>query len=102
MTLEESKCLPADYRRSFASEKEMSMEFGDTWAFLALQNSKSITGQRLSTRELTEYLRVNGCDATIEKWSRKLTEAVYVSYDFPGSVKYQTPNGGTSEQKFKF
>jgi NAD(P)-dependent dehydrogenase (short-subunit alcohol dehydrogenase family) len=102
MTLEEVHYLPSEYRKRFPTEEEMSKEFGDAWAFLALQNAQGITGQRIDTRELSVYLRDNVRESAIEKWKQKLTEAKYVSYDFPERVKYQIPAGGTAEQKFLF
>ena len=102
MTQKEAGSLPLENRNKFPSEEEMSDLFGDAWAFLALQNAKKITGQRLSTRQFSDYLRINGEFDAIEKWSQKLTEAVYKSYNFPRSVKYQTPRGGTAEQKYSF
>jgi len=102
MTLEEADILPPEYKHKFPTEEEMSKEFGDAWAFLALQNAQGITGQRLGTREIAEHLRKHGCKSVKEKWKRKLTKAIYTSYNYPESVTYQTPNGGTKELKFKF
>jgi NAD(P)-dependent dehydrogenase (short-subunit alcohol dehydrogenase family) len=102
LTLKELRELPDDYRSKIAGDESMSKAFGDAWAFLALQDTRGVTGQRIGTRELADYLKNNGWDAAVAKWSRKLTKAVYVSYDFPPSVRYQTPEGGFKELKFTF
>jgi len=102
MTLEEAREMPLEVRKTYADDESMSEAFSEAWAFLALQNAKGVTGQRLSTRELADYLRRNGWEAAVANWTRKLTKAVYVSYDFPKSVRYQTPEGGFKELKFEF
>jgi NAD(P)-dependent dehydrogenase (short-subunit alcohol dehydrogenase family) len=102
LTQEEADLLPPEKKKLFPTEEEMSDQFGDAWAFLALQNAQKITGQRISTREISEYLRDKGDQAALKRWSHRLTEAVYRPYDFPKSVKYQTPGGGKGEKKYDF
>ena len=80
----------------------MAKAFTEVWSFLALQNGKSVTGQRFGTRQLAEYLKQNSWQSAIEKWGKKLTKAVYEPYDFPEKVRYQTPEGGFKERFFKF
>jgi 3-oxoacyl-[acyl-carrier protein] reductase len=102
MTLEEARNMPAEIREKYADDESMAEYFGEAWAFLALQDAHGVTGQRLGSRELADYLRLNGWDAATSNWRRKLTKAVYVSYDFPESARYQTPEGGSKENKFYF
>jgi gluconate 5-dehydrogenase len=102
LTLKELRDMPDDYRIKIADDESMSKVFGDAWIFLALQDAYGVTGQRFGTRQLANYLKNNGWDAAVANWSRKLTKAVYVSYDFPQSVRYQTPEGGFKELEFIF
>jgi NAD(P)-dependent dehydrogenase (short-subunit alcohol dehydrogenase family) len=102
ITLSEVPRLPIELVSSFSNEKEMSNYYGDAWAFLTLQKANGITGQRLDTKELAYQLKTSGWQATVSKWSSKLTQATYSSYDFPQSVAYQKPDGGTLKQEFKF
>ena len=78
----------------------MVKAFQEAWVFLAVQDGSGITGVRLGTKELADYLKRNGWDAAIANWGRKLTKAVYVNYDLPKAVKYQTPEGGLRERSF--
>jgi len=102
LTLEEAEKMPEEIKSLYADDDSMAEAFTDAWSFLALQNAKGVTGQRFGTRQLAEYLRQNGWDAATAMWSKKLTKAVYVPYDFPKSVRYQTPEGGFKEMFFKF
>lgn len=102
LTLKEAENMPDEIKKLYADDDSMAETFTDAWSFLALQNAQGVTGQRLGTRQLAEYLRLNGWDAAVAMWGRKLTKAVYVPYDFPHSVRYQTPIGGINEVEFKF
>lgn len=102
LTLEEANNMPKEIKERYASDESMAEAFTEAWVFLALQDAKGVTGQRLGTRQLAEYLRLNGWEAAVAMWSRKLTKAVYVPYDFPEKVRYQTPEGGFEEITFKF
>ena len=100
LTLAEAAEMPDEIREQYADDESMVEAFQDAWVFLALQDGSGVTGQRLGTREVAEYLRRNGREAAKAKWSKKLTQAVYVTYDLPKSVRYQTPEGGIKELKF--
>jgi NAD(P)-dependent dehydrogenase (short-subunit alcohol dehydrogenase family) len=100
LTLAEAAEMPDEIREQYADDESMVEAFQEAWVFLALQDGSSVTGQRLGTREIAEYLRRNGREAAIAKWTNKLTQAVYVTYDLPKSVRYQTPEGGIKELKF--
>ena len=102
LTLEEADNMPDEVKAKYADEDSMAEAFTEAWTFLALQNAKGVTGQRFGTRQLAEYLRLNGGEAAVAMWCRKLTKAVYVSYDFPKTARYQTPEGGFKEIHFKF
>ena len=102
LTLEEARNMPVEIREKYADDESMAEYFGEAWAFLALQDAHGVTGQRLGSRELADYLRRNGWEAAKANWRRKLTKAVYVSYDFPKSARYQTPEGGWKELHFHF
>lgn len=100
LTLEEAKKMPKDIRDTYADDEPMIESFIDAWVFLALQDASGVTGQRLYTNKLADYIKRNGWEAAIENWKGKLTKAVYVSYDFPKSVRYQTRDGKWKELKF--
>jgi NAD(P)-dependent dehydrogenase (short-subunit alcohol dehydrogenase family) len=102
MTLEEAAKMPEDVRKHYADDESMAEAFSEAWSFVALLDAQSVTGQRFSTRHLADYLKTNGWGAALANWTRKLTKAVYVSYDFPESVQYQTPDGGFAERRFSF
>jgi NAD(P)-dependent dehydrogenase (short-subunit alcohol dehydrogenase family) len=102
LTLEEANKMPEEVKSLYADDKSMAEAFTEAWSFLALQNAKGVTAQRFGTRQLAEYLSKNGWEAATAMWSRKLTKAVYVPYDFPKSVRYQTPEGGIKEMVFRF
>ena len=75
--------------------------FADAWVFLALQDGNGVTGQMFSTRMLAELLEKEGWEAVVARRRGRLTRAVYETYEFPGSVRYQTPDGGWKELKFE-
>ena len=102
LTLEEADNMPDEVKAKYADDDSMAEAFTEAWTFLALQNAKGVTGQRFGTRQLAEYLRLNGGEAAVAMWWRKLTKAVYVPYDFPKTARYQTPEGGFKEIHFKF
>ena len=101
LTLAQAQNMPKEVREMYADDQSMYEVFKDAWVFLALQDAKGVTGQRIGTRELAEYLRSNPWTAALAKWGGKLTQAVYVQYEFPKSVRYQTPEGGVKELKFE-
>jgi NAD(P)-dependent dehydrogenase (short-subunit alcohol dehydrogenase family) len=86
---DEAKLLD-DVRSKYASDDEMVEAFSEAWSFLALQDAHGVTGQRLAPRQLADYLRVNGWEAASANWRDKLTKTVYVSYDLPEKVHYDT------------
>jgi 2-hydroxycyclohexanecarboxyl-CoA dehydrogenase len=102
LTLEEAEKMPEEVKKYYADDDSMAEAFTEAWSFLALQDANGVTGQRFGTRQLAEYLRENGWEAAVQMWGRKLTKAVYVPFDFPKSVRYQTPEGGFEERKFNF
>jgi NAD(P)-dependent dehydrogenase (short-subunit alcohol dehydrogenase family) len=87
---EESK-IPNDIRSTYADDDSMVDAFSDAWSFLALQDAHGVTGQRFGLRQLADYLKVNGWEAAVANWKYKLTKAVYVSYDLPEKIRYDTP-----------
>jgi NAD(P)-dependent dehydrogenase (short-subunit alcohol dehydrogenase family) len=101
LTEAEAGELPEEARARYADVDSMVEAFGDAWVFVALQDASGVTGQRLSTRRLAEELKRDGWEATAAKYRGKLTEAVYKPYDFPESVRYQTPDGGWKELKYE-
>lgn len=102
LTLDEASKMPDQIKNLYANDKSMAEIFSEAWAFLALQEGKGVTGQRFSTNQLAEYLRENSWEDAVANWSRKLTKAVYVPYDFPKRVRYQTPEGRFKEVKINF
>ncbi len=97
MTLRQAEGMPEEARRLYADDDSMVESFGDAWTFLALQRGGGVTGQRLSTRALTETLRSGGEQAAYERWKGRLMQAVYTPIDWPERVRYQTPDGGWKE-----
>ena len=93
--------LPEEIKASYASDESMVEAFTDAWVFLALQDGNGVTGQRFSTRTLAELLEKEGWDAVASRRRGRLTRSVYETYEFPGSVRYQTPDGGWKELKFE-
>jgi NAD(P)-dependent dehydrogenase (short-subunit alcohol dehydrogenase family) len=102
MTIEESMEQPLEIRDKYATDEGMAECFAPAWIFLATQNANGVTGQRLASKDLSDYIRENGWEAASQSLRRKLTKAVYVPYDFPESASYQTVGGGHAEQKFVF
>jgi NAD(P)-dependent dehydrogenase (short-subunit alcohol dehydrogenase family) len=101
LTLDEASKMPDAIRVQYADDETMASAFSEAWSFLALQDAHGVTGQRLGTKQLAEYLKANGWDAAVATWRDKLTKAVYVTYDLPEKVRYQTPEGGIREFTFK-
>ena len=101
LTLDEASKMPDEIRVQYADDESMASAFSEAWSFLALQDAHGVTGQRLGTKQLAEYLKANGWDAAVATWRDKLTKAVYVTYDLPEKVRYQTPEGGIREFTFK-
>ena len=86
---EESK-LPDEIRTQYADDNSIVEAFSEAWSFLALQDAHGVTGQRFGTKQLADYLKVNGWAAAVANWRNKLTKAVYVSFDLPEKVHYDT------------
>ena len=101
LTEAEARAMPEEVRARYADVDSMVEAFGDAWVFVALQDASGVTGQRLSTRQLAEELKRDGWEATATKYRGKLTKAVYEPYEFPESVRYQTPDGGWKELKYE-
>lgn len=101
LTLDQTKKMPKEIQEKYADDESMVEAFKDAWVFLALQDGSGVTGQRIRTRDLADYLKQNGWEAAAANWRGKLTKAVYVTYDFPRSIRYQTPDGGWKELKFE-
>ena len=101
LTLAEAEKVPEEIRKRYADDFSMVDSFTDAWVFMALQDATGVTGQRIGTRDLAEYLKRYGWEAAVANWRKKLTRAVYVTYDFPKSVRYQTPEGGYKELIFE-
>lgn len=102
LTLDEAENMPEEIKSKYATDESMAEAFTDAWSFLALQNGRNVTGQRFGTRQLAKYLGEHGWEAAVSNWRGKLTKAVYTPYDFPKSVRYQTPEGGFKEMVYKF
>jgi 3-oxoacyl-[acyl-carrier protein] reductase len=100
ITLEQLGYLPSELGEEYADDESMVEAYKDAWVFLGLQDASGLTGQRFVTRELAEYLRRNGWEAAVANWKGKLRKAVYVSYDFPKSVRFRTPNHIWKDFKF--
>jgi len=101
LTLAEADMLPEKIKASYASDESMVGAFTDAWVFLALQDGNGVTGQRFSTRMLASLLEKEGWEAVVARRLGRLTRAVYETYEFPRSVRYQTPGGGWKELKFE-
>lgn len=97
LTDADARRVPEDVRARYAGIDSMVEAFKDAWVFVALQDASKVTGQRLSTRLLAEELKGNGWEATAGKYRGKLLKAVYEPYEFPKSIRYQTPEGGWKE-----
>jgi NAD(P)-dependent dehydrogenase (short-subunit alcohol dehydrogenase family) len=101
LTEAEAGAMPEEVRACYAEVDSMVEAFGEAWVFVALQSASGVTEQRLSTRRLAEELKKNGWEATVARYRGKLTKAVYEPYEFPRSVRYQTPVGGWKELKYE-
>jgi NAD(P)-dependent dehydrogenase (short-subunit alcohol dehydrogenase family) len=101
LTLAEAEKMPREIRESYADDESMVDAFADAWVFLALQDRDGVTGQRFITKVLAEELARDGWEAVVARRRGKLTKAVYEPHEFPGSVRYQTPDGGWKELKFR-
>jgi NAD(P)-dependent dehydrogenase (short-subunit alcohol dehydrogenase family) len=97
ITMSQLKEMKKITREQYADDKSMVEAFSDAWVFLAIQDASSITGQRFVTRELAEYLKKHGVEAALANWKGKLTKAIYVAYNMPEKVVYQTPQGDFKE-----
>ncbi len=86
---EESK-LPDEIRAQYADDNSIVEAFSEAWSFLALQDAHGVTGQRFGTKQLADYLKVNGWEAAVANWRNKLMKAVYVSFDLPDKIYYDT------------
>jgi NAD(P)-dependent dehydrogenase (short-subunit alcohol dehydrogenase family) len=100
LTLREAEAMPMDVQSLYADDWDMVEHFRDAWAFLALQDGRGVTAQRLGTRELARVLKVEGEAAAYRRWSGKLTQAVYTPIPWPERVRYQTRGGGWRELVF--
>ena len=90
LTPEDEAKLPEELRAVYASDESMVQAFSEAWSLLALQDAHGITGQRYVTKQLADYIDENGWDAAVAYWSGKFTKAVYVPYDIPEKVAYDT------------
>jgi NAD(P)-dependent dehydrogenase (short-subunit alcohol dehydrogenase family) len=90
ITLSEESKLPDEIRAKYANDDSIVEAFSEAWSFLAIQDAHGVTGQRFGTKQLADYLKANGWEAAVENWKSKLTKAVYVSYDLPEKVYYDT------------
>ena len=90
ITPSEEKKLPKEITDKYADDDSIVEAFSEAWSFLALQNAHGVTAQRFSTRQLAEYLRFNGWAAAVANWRNKLTKAVYVSFDLPDKIRYDS------------
>jgi NAD(P)-dependent dehydrogenase (short-subunit alcohol dehydrogenase family) len=97
ITLSQLKEMKNVTWEQYADDKSMVEAFSDAWVFLAMQDASGITGQRFVTRELAEYLKKHGVEAALANWKGKLTKAIYVTYNMPEKVVYQTPKGEFKE-----
>ena len=101
LTQEEADRMPVEARARYADDESMVEAFREAWTFMALQDGGGVTGQRVSTGRLAEELERDGWEAVRERMKGRLTKAVYESYEFPKSVRYQTREGGWRELSFE-
>jgi NAD(P)-dependent dehydrogenase (short-subunit alcohol dehydrogenase family) len=101
LTLMEASNMPEEVQNFYADDKSMAEAFSDAWVFLALQDARGVTGQRIGSSQLSEFIRTKGWDAAVQNWKEKFTKAVYTPYDMPKMVRYQTPEGGFKELHFR-
>lgn len=90
LTSSEENRLPDEIRAQYADDNSIVEAFSEAWSFLALQDAHGVTGQRFGTKQLADYLKVNGWSAAVANWRNKLTKAVYVSFDLPEKVYFDT------------
>jgi len=90
LTPEDMEKVPDDLKAKYASDDSIVDAFAEAWSFLALQDVRGITGQRFVTRQLADFINSNGWEATVAYWGNKFTKAVYVPYDIPEKVNYDT------------
>jgi NAD(P)-dependent dehydrogenase (short-subunit alcohol dehydrogenase family) len=90
LTMSEESKLPDEIIATYADDDSIVEAFSEAWSFLAIQDAHGVTGQRFGTKQLANYLKTNGWEAAVTKWRNKLTKAVYVSYDLPEKVYYDT------------
>ncbi len=101
LTLSEASRMPDEVQSLYPSDKSMVETFKDAWVFLALQDGGGVTGQRIGSNLLTEFIKTHGWDTAVQTWRSKFTKVVYTPYDIPDMVRYQTPEGGFKELHFK-
>ena len=63
--------IPESVREKYADDWSLVSHFRDAWIFLALQDGKGITGQRLNTKILAEVLRNEGEGGAIRQYKGK-------------------------------
>ena len=90
LTMSDESKLPDEIIAKYADDDSIVEAFSEAWSFLAIQDAHGVTGQRFGTKQLADYLKTNGWEAAVAKWRNKLTKAVYVSYDLPEKVYYDT------------
>jgi len=90
LTVSDESKLPDEIIATYADDDSIVEAFSEAWSFLAIQDAHGVTGQRFGTKQLADYLKTNGWEAAVAKWRNKLTKAVYVSYDLPEKVYYDT------------
>ncbi|HUV34208.1 MAG TPA: SDR family oxidoreductase [Candidatus Desulfaltia sp.] len=90
LTMSDESKLPDEIIATYADDDSIVEAFSEAWSFLAIQDAHGVTGQRFGTKQLADYLKTNGWEAAVAKWRNKLTKAVYVSYDLPEKVYYDT------------
>jgi NAD(P)-dependent dehydrogenase (short-subunit alcohol dehydrogenase family) len=86
----EEEKLPEDIRAKYADDDSIVDAFSEAWSFLALQDAHGVTAQRFSSGQLAEYLKENGWEEAVANWGNKLTRVVYVPFDLPDEVQYDT------------
>jgi NAD(P)-dependent dehydrogenase (short-subunit alcohol dehydrogenase family) len=90
ITASEEEKLPEDVRAKYADDDSIVEAFSEAWSFLALQDAHGVTAQRFSSRQLADYLKENGWEEAVANWGNKLTRVVYVPFDLPDEVLYDT------------
>ena len=100
LTQDEAEAMPDEVKSHFPGVESMVDAFSEAWGFLAMQDGRGVTGQRLSTKDLAEKLSRNSWEEVQRMHRGKLTRAVYTPYVFPETVRYQTPGGGWKEFDF--